>query len=196
MKCWQCGVHESDPICGACGIIQPPDPRLDHFERLGLTRRFAQDTGEVAASHRRLQRTVHPDRFASKGARERRLSLEHATALNDAVRTLRNPLLRADYLLLLRGVDVAAEGEDRVTLEPMFLMEILELREALDELTGPDAHPERAKLRHDIIARYEGSLAALGAGLDADEALPALVQSAAQLRYLRRVIEELETLDL
>lgn len=196
MKCWQCGAEGEGLTCAACGILQPPDPRHDHFQRLGLERSFAQDPEQISVSHRALQRKVHPDRYAHKGARERRLSMEHATALNDAVRTLRDPLRRADYLLSLRGVDVGAEGAGRVQLDPMFLMEVLELREAIDELVGPDAHPERARLRRQVVARYEGTLARLGEGLDGGGAVEPLTQAAAQLRYLRRIIDELETLDL
>ncbi len=195
MTCWQCGADASGLNCDACGTIQPPDPRLDHFARLGLERRFEQDTGEIAANHRQRQRKVHPDRYTHKSPRERRLSLEHATALNDATRALRDPRNRADYLLKLRGVDLDAEGKGRIQISPLFLMEVLELREALAELEGPDAHTERARLTRSVVGRYESTLADLGRGLDADDPVEPLTQAAVQLRYLRRVIDELETLD-
>ncbi len=195
MKCWQCGAATAELDCERCGVLQPPDPRLDHFARLGLEARFAQDVDDVVARHRSLQRKVHPDRFAHRGARERRLSLEHATALNDAVRTLRDPLRRADYVLKLRGIDIDAEGEDRVRIDPCFLMEVMELREATGELVGTDAHTERVRLKQKVVERYEAALGALGAGLDGDAPLSPLTQTAAQLRYLRRIIDELEALD-
>lgn len=195
VTCWQCGADAGGLNCGDCGTLQPPDPRLDHFARLGLAPRFEQDADAIAVSHRALQRQVHPDRFTQKSPRERRLSLEHATSLNDAVRALRDPRRRADYLLKLRGADLDAEGEGRVQVDPLFLMEMLELREAMAELEGPDAHTERGRLTRQVVARYESTLAGLGRGLDEGAPLGPLTQAAAELRYLRRVIDELETLD-
>jgi molecular chaperone HscB len=196
MQCWQCG-EAAEVFCGACRALQPPDPTLDHFARLGLESRFAQDDAEIAKALRTLQRKLHPDRFVAKGAKERRFSLEHATNLNDAVRAVRNPARRAAYLLKLRGRDIDSEGEGRLRMEPMFLMEIMELQEAIGELDGVDAHTERARLGREIAARYESLLDEVGASFDGeDEAdLESLAQRVSQLRYLRRVMDRLETAD-
>ena len=200
MECWQCGAPAQGLFCDACKVIQPPDPRLDHFARLGLTRAFAQDADAVGVAHRNLQRLVHPDRFAQRSDHERRLSMGHATALNDAARVVRDPLTRAEYLLALRGRSMNQEGEGRVRLDPAFLMEVIELREAVDELDGPDAHPERARMAREVAARYEAMMTDLGARLDMTDAqedtdLDAMVQAAAQLRYLRRALDELQVDD-
>ncbi|MCA9539545.1 MAG: Fe-S protein assembly co-chaperone HscB [Myxococcales bacterium] len=195
MKCWQCGLaaEAGAVFCAACKTLLPPDPTIDHFARLGLERRFAQDADQIAAQHRQRQRQVHPDRFVGRGERMGVLSMQHATALNDAVRVLRDPVRRADYLLTLRGVSM---HDDRgVKLDPAFLMEVIELREAIEELTGTDAHVERSRLGREIAARYEATLSRLGEGLDApaDAAPPldALARLAAQLKYLRRMLDEL-----
>ncbi len=193
MTCWNCGAAAEALLCPDCDALQPPDPEASHFAVLGLKIAFAQEADEVTAAHRARQRKVHPDRFASKTPRERRFSLEHATALNDAVRILKDPQRRAEYLLQLRGVKVGAEGEDRVQLDPMFLMEIMEIREAIEELDFKDAHTERGQIHNEVVTRFEGTVQALGEALDAsEETPPRLIQQAAQLRYLRRIIEELE----
>lgn len=196
--CWRCGAETSALTCESCGSLQPPNPDLDHFERLGVERRYAIDRDAVVAAHRTLQRRLHPDRFVGKSAQERRLSMEHAAALNDALRTLSDPVERAEYMLAGLGVDLQAEGEGRVRLAPAFLMEVMEIREALGELDGTDAHVERAQVGRDVAARFEATVSALGEALDADAppddgALEALAQRAAQLRYLRRILEEVET---
>lgn len=165
---------------------------MDHFSRLGLTLGFEQDDDVITRAHRALQRRVHPDRYVHKGDRERRFAMEHATALNDATRSLRDPMKRADYMLQLRGFDVGAEGADRVRLSPMFLMEILEIREALEELDGQDAMVERARLGREVARQHQQTLTRLGAGLDAEEPVEGLGQMAAQLRYLRRILDEIE----
>ncbi len=202
MTCWQCGAESAEPgavFCSACDALQPPDPSVDHFARLGLPRRFEQDEADVTARHRALQRKLHPDRFVSRGDRMRMLSLQHATSLNDAVRIVRDPLSRADYLLALLGRDPTAE-EGTLKLEPAFLMEVFELREAIGELSGIDAHVERGRIERTIAARYEEKLGALGRGLDADGErtdgeLDALAQLAAQLRYLKNILRELHAVE-
>ena len=82
MACWQCGADAGGPICEGCGALQPPNPDQDHFERLGIERRFRVSLDEVITAHRRLQRTLHPDRFVGLA------SVDLARPL-DAVRELR-----------------------------------------------------------------------------------------------------------
>ena len=157
---------------------------------MGVEAGFGQDTADLASRHRKLQRRFHPDRFVSTDDRQRRLSLEHATALNDAFRILRDPMKRAEYMLKLRGLDLQ-DGTNQIRLDPMFLMEILELREAIEELPGADTHVERGRIERDVALRYEDILAQLGEGLGQEDSnTEALAQHAAQLKYLKRILEE------
>jgi molecular chaperone HscB len=111
--------------------------------------------------------------------------------LNDALRVLRDPVRRGAYLLSLRGLDPNSE-DTKIRLDPLFLMEIIELREAISELDGPDAHVERGRMERAVAARFEGLIAQLAAGLDdADTPPEPLAQLVAQLKYLRRILEEL-----
>lgn len=201
MACWQCGaeIDAAELFCPTCETLQPPDPKTDHFARLGLERRFEQDVAAITGAHRKLQRRLHPDRFVNRGDRVRMLALQHATTLNDAARILRDPLKRADYLLSLAGREMDHE-EGKLKLDPGFLMEVFELREAIGELSGVDAHVERGRLERDIAARYEGKLAKLAEGLDAegergDGELDGLAQLSAQLRYLRNILDDLQALE-
>ncbi len=193
MNCWQCDADVETGLifCAQCKTLQAPDPRRDHFARLGLPRTFKITVDEVTRSHRGLQRTLHPDRFVHAGDRVRRLSLEHATLLNDAIRVLRDPVQRGAYLLALRGLDPNAE-DTRIQLDPMFLMEIIELREAISELDGSDAHVERGRMERSVAARFEELVDELSTGLDDEEAaLEPLAQVVAQLKYMRRVLDEI-----
>ena len=197
MLCSQCESEIQDGMaqCEVCGALQPPDPKATYFERLGVPRTFNLDLDKLAKAHRALQRRFHPDRFVSRGERQRRLSLEHATALNDAYGTLRDPLRRAYYILKLRGLDLADET-NQVRLNPMFLMEIMELREALDELKGSDTHVERGRIERDVAHRYEETLSSLSHGLDDENAtLEPLAQRAMQLKYFKRILEDIHALE-
>lgn len=195
-NCWRC--HEPNPtaldFCAACAAIQPPDPTRNYFDCLGVPLSYDQDPSDLVRRHRKAQRTFHPDRFVSKSARERRLSLEHATALNDALRVLRDASLRAQYMLKLRGCDLEDESK-QVSLSPMFLMEVMELREVIDELKGSDTHVERGQIERDVAQKYEAVLSGLSRGFSNNgTSTDDIAQGVAQLKYLKRILEELQRL--
>jgi molecular chaperone HscB len=81
-------------------------------------------------AYRDIQSRVHPDRFASAGDAERRASLQWTTRVNEAYRTLKDPVLRAKHILDLQGVDVAFETNTAMPVE--FLTQQLEFRESLE----------------------------------------------------------------
>ena len=130
-RCWSCAAELAgdDPFCAACGKLQPVGRHEDHFSVFGLRREYALEPGELERRFRDRSRRLHPDRYAKAEPRERRLSLEWSTRLNDAYRALRDWRLRAAYLLKLAGTDVFGEG--RTFADPEFLEEQLEWREAL-----------------------------------------------------------------
>ncbi len=102
----------------------------NYFELFGLPQTYQIDTGALAERYREVQRVLHPDRFASASDRERRLSLQGATRVNEAFDTLKDPVRRARYLLSLHGVDT--DAQQQTTQDPGFLMEQMELREELE----------------------------------------------------------------
>lgn len=134
MSCWNCHESAADAgdSCPACGKLQPPRTG-DYFELLGLPRRWHLDAETLAGILRDRSRRLHPDRFARADARERALSLQHTTLLNDAVRTLRDPVRRAEYLLSLHGLKAGGADRERAAMEPAFLMAMMETREELAE---------------------------------------------------------------
>ncbi len=89
------------------------------------------DTETLERNYREIQSAVHPDRFAHLSDQERRLSMQWATRVNEAYRTLRAPLLRAAYWLQLNGIDAGMENNTAMPAE--FLMEQMEWREAVEE---------------------------------------------------------------
>jgi molecular chaperone HscB len=101
-----------------------------YFALLELPEHFALDPSELERRYREKSRHWHPDRFSRAPASERAAVLQRATELNEAYRTLRSDGKRAEYLLKLHGVDVSDETK-KPALDPMFLAEILELREEL-----------------------------------------------------------------
>jgi len=115
-----------------------------HFELFELPVSFEIDLPDLSQRYRELQRAVHPDKFANASDYERRLSVEKAAAINDAFQTLKSPQRRARYMLELQSVSF--DDEKDMALDPAFLMEQIELRESLSELTQSDNPLE--KLNH------------------------------------------------
>jgi molecular chaperone HscB len=102
-----------------------------HFELFGLPPAFALDVERLDAAYREIQAKVHPDKFAHAGDAERRASMQMTTRVNEAYRTLKDPVRRAIHLLELNGVDVAFETDTAMPKD--FLIEQMELREQLEE---------------------------------------------------------------
>src|ERR1700692_2369595 len=94
---------------GECPFFSIPEPEMNlnqnHFELFALPARFAVDAEALEARYHELQREVHPPRLPAAPDTERRVSMQLATRVNKAYRTLKSPLKRAVYILQLRGVD-------------------------------------------------------------------------------------------
>ncbi|HEY8503775.1 MAG TPA: Fe-S protein assembly co-chaperone HscB [Gemmataceae bacterium] len=133
----------------------------DHFERLGLPRRFSLDPAEVERLYLERSRELHPDVFQLGSTSEQRASLELSSALNEAYATLRDPFRRAEYLLELEGGPGASEVKE---MPPAFLEEMLAARMQIEELreTSPPGAPEREAMEAELAARRDALLREVG----------------------------------
>lgn len=162
-----------------------PLGQADHYERLGLARGFGVELKVLEAAYFKAQRSLHPDRFATKTSKEKALSQQQATSLNDAYETLKDPLKRAVYLAGLSGINVLKEGCNALT-DPVILMEAMEMREALAEAETPDDVIVITKRAHDEIGDCEAELATAFENRDMD-AVGTLIT---RLKYLRKLADE------
>ena len=153
--CWSCQgmVIAGVSFCPTCQIIQPPSPDWDHFNIFTFAKEYPIDLAELERGYQAQQQQFHPDRFATRSTKERRYSLEHVTRLNKAYQTLKDPLLRSIYLLELSGYQAPEDGKGAAS-DPMFLMEVMELREQLEaiDLTSPGADESLQTLRQQTEA--------------------------------------------
>ena len=102
------------------------------FELFGISVSYDVDLNKVQQQYMVLQKQVHPDRFANASDQEKRLSMQQTSWLNEAQTTLKDPVLRAIYLLKLKGIDFNLENE--TTMDAGFLMQQLEMREKLENI--------------------------------------------------------------
>ena len=105
---------------------------VDYFAIFGLPRKLWIEMSALEQKFLQLSWKLHPDNFANASEQERELSLKHSSELNDAYRTLCDPVGRVEYLLGIEGA--RKEGEHKQQAPPELLEEVFELNESLDEL--------------------------------------------------------------
>jgi molecular chaperone HscB len=132
-------------FCHACGKVQPPAP-VNYFSFFGLPRKLNLDVPSLEREFYELSRKLHPDLNARADKREQEWSLEQSSLLNDAYRTLKDPIKRTQYLLQLEGVEL--EEQSKIATEqaratgavkkqivpPDLLEEVFDLNMQLEEL--------------------------------------------------------------
>jgi molecular chaperone HscB len=157
---------------------------MDHFARLGLPAALDLDAAALDKAYFAGQRQWHPDRFVGKPAEQRAKASVEAAGLNDAYRTLKDPLARAVYLAELNGVELPGDG--KTIDDPELLMEAMEAREELHEASSIAVVDSLAAKTRDEVQK---SLAALG-GLFLANDKPAIRKALLRLRYLDKFADE------
>jgi molecular chaperone HscB len=134
---------EETSTCWSCGTMRVP---VDYFAFFGFPKKLNLDTAALQKEFYALSRRLHPDMSAQADGQEREWSLEQSSLLNDAYRTLKDPIKRTQYLLRLEGVELEeqskqatdkarASGElKKQVVPPDLLEEMFELNIQLEEL--------------------------------------------------------------
>ena len=153
LECRTCGAGApvDEHFCPQCSRILALGRHGDYFAFLGLPRKLTLDAQELENRFRELSRKFHPDYFYNAPAAERVASLERSSYLNDAYRTLRNPVSRIEHLLAIEGMPSAKSEEGAAKVPPALLEEVFSLNEELDEIreqreAGGDPAALRARL--------------------------------------------------
>jgi len=132
-------------FCEACGKVQPPVP-VDYFGFFGLSRKLNLDVAALEKDFYELSRKLHPDLNARANSQEQEWSLQQSSLLNDAYRTLKDPIKRTEYLLKLEGVELEEQSKSateqarstgqikKQIVPPDLLEEVFELNMQLEEL--------------------------------------------------------------
>jgi molecular chaperone HscB len=195
--CWSCSVGHSKStlFCPHCNKIQPP-PGGNYFSVFGLEPKLNLDLSKLETEFHRLSRKLHPDRFACSTENEKKWSLADTALLNDAYRTLKDPLHRTEYLLKLKGAGPASGSEtqaQKAARAPADLLEkVFDLNMQLEEMRmARKAGENQPELQADLTGskkELEDLLCAVDQDLHAewtawDEGDPA-AQQAAQKKML------------
>lgn len=166
------------------------DFNQNDFALFGLEPGFAIDMAKLEQAYRELQSAVHPDRFASQPDTERRLSMQWATRVNEAYRTLKAPLARARYWLHLHGTDVGAENN--TAMPPAFLMEQMEWREAVEEARAGADIEELDALHRRLRQQMDAVLAELGQHIDTAPDGAKAAETVRRAMFLEKLHQEID----
>jgi molecular chaperone HscB len=216
VACWSCSAahHASALFCSNCSKIQPAASG-EYFSVLGLEPRLNIDLAALEQEFHRLSRKLHPDRFARASESEREWSLVDTALLNDAYRTLKDPLRRTEYLLKLQGAEIGEEfpavsGKDRrdpSRVPPDLLEEVFDLNMQLEEMrmgrTMGETDPEVEASLTGAKRKFDGLLADVDRDLraqwqawdDGDEAARKAAQATMvslldRRRYLNNLVRD------
>jgi molecular chaperone HscB len=169
---------------------------MDYFEFFELPRKLTLDVVALEKQFYTMSRRLHPDRFAAKPLAEQEAALAQSSLLNDAYRTLKDPILRTQYLLKLEGVELEEQSkaateaarasgvEKKQVVPPELLEEVFELNMQLQEMRAANQMGEdEPELRRDLMtakdafdakmvatqAELEGLWTVWDAGVDAGD---------------------------
>ncbi|MEZ8327788.1 co-chaperone HscB [Vibrio splendidus] len=166
---------------------------MNHFELFGLPLQFQLDGSLLSSQFRDLQRQFHPDKFAIASERDRLLAVQKTAQINDAYQVLKNPISRAEYLLVQHGEDI--RGEQQTMQDPMFLMEQMELREELEDIAD-SSDPEDALFAFEgkVSKMYKQQLSAIQQELESEAWLEA-ADRVRKLKFIAKLKNEIELVE-
>ncbi|MDH5649874.1 MAG: Fe-S protein assembly co-chaperone HscB [Gammaproteobacteria bacterium] len=168
----------------------------NYFELFGIPKSFEIDNTQLTGRYHDLQRRFHPDKYANASDQERRLSMQVTAQINEALQTLRDPVRRGRYLLMLAGIEMNDETDTK--MDPGFLMEQMELREALaavDTTSNPLAKLE--EIMTEVDGGREVRLQKLSQLFSAgdDKAHSEIRKLLRELQFLQKIYSEIEELE-
>ncbi len=192
---------------------------MDYFSLFSLPQHLHLDLAALEKTFYAQSRKLHPDRFAAKPLAEQQAALAASSQLNDAYRTLRDPILRTEHLLSLQGIQLEEQSRAATDLAkstgtqkkqvapPDLLEEAFELNMALEEMKmggdDPDARRELETARTKftaMLAETQQTLEALWTGWDLavdtnnqpakDSAVQAMVALLNRRSYIRNLVRD------
>ncbi len=157
------------------------------FELFQLPPQFAQDRAALDAKWKELQRQTHPDNFAFEGAAAQRVAMQWSVRINEAYQRLRDPVTRAAYLCELHGAPINAESN--TAMPAAFLMQQMELREALDEAHSEENLEEISSQANEYMREQLSKAEQL---IDQAKDYPAAAGAVRALLFIQKFMSDLD----
>ncbi|RKP14301.1 Co-chaperone HscB, C-terminal oligomerization domain-containing protein [Piptocephalis cylindrospora] len=182
IHCWKCqrSLNQTEVHCAQCDHIQPPPTTLDYFGVLNGPRDYALDTKVLKQRFLQYQGRVHPDRYNQLSSNELEFAERQSSWINEAYKTLLDPLSRAEYLLRIQGMEIE-EGES--SEDPEMLMEIMEVMEEIEQVKEERELDSLSQANQERLSSMEKALAEAFAQSSLEEAKDLTIR----FRYYRKI---------
>ncbi|EER11185.1 conserved hypothetical protein [Perkinsus marinus ATCC 50983] len=197
LQCPKCDyvMNSFCPFCPSCDSFQPEKPRncpTDYFCLLNQPHKYSIDTKGAEKCYRRLQNRLHPDKVAHVDGANAEVAAADSAMVNDAIKTLRSPLKRAEHLLQLEaGVKADDDEADGMgNMDPSVLMEMFEYNEEIDDAEGDEK--EMLKLTEENDERIKECEDELTRLCDEAHDWEAVENEVNRLRFLTRIDDRLK----
>ncbi|WP_028762209.1 co-chaperone HscB [Shewanella colwelliana] len=165
---------------------------MNYFELFSFLPEYDLDTALLAERYRDLQRAVHPDKFANASEQDKRIAVQRAAQVNDGYNTLKHPILRAEHILSLKGFDLSHEST--TVKDTQFLMQQMEWRESLEDITDSDAPEEHIEQLHHSFSDYTAQIKSQMSKLidsDSEQDLLNVADMIRKLKFMAKLQDEL-----
>ncbi|MDH3631027.1 MAG: Fe-S protein assembly co-chaperone HscB [Gammaproteobacteria bacterium] len=172
--------------------MQSPDFSQNYFELFGLDPVFELDSRRLQAEQQRLQATYHPDRYISADERDKRLSTQVASWVNQAYETLQDPVKRSRYLLEISGATIPDDSS--TTSDAEFLMEQIELREEVEACRHSDEPLQQCEQIETRLGQRADQLAAEFVSYFEAGELDTAMSSSRKMQFIQRIQQQLSEL--
>ena len=157
------------------------------FALFGIPERFAQERAVLDTRWKELQREAHPDKFAAQGAAAQRIAMQWSVRINEAYQRLKDPVQRAAYLCELHGAPINAENN--TAMPAAFLMQQMELREALEKSATEEDLAEIEQQAAEILREQLSIAEHL---IDSSKDYPSAAQAVRALLFIQKFQADIE----
>jgi molecular chaperone HscB len=157
------------------------------FQLFRIPEQFAQDRATLDTRWKELQREAHPDKFAAQGAAAQRIAMQWSVRINEAYQRLKDPVQRAAYLCELHGAPINAENN--TAMPAAFLMQQMELREALEEASTEENLDQISQQASEILREQLLKAEQL---IDQATDYPAAAQAVRALLFIQKFQADIE----
>lgn len=178
-------LDNSSEFCSKCNAIQPMQ-NMNHFERLHIQKCFKIDEVLLEQNYLKQQQIFHPDKQTNRSSLEKIIFLEYSMAINTAYKILKSPLLRAEYLLSLKGINVNSEiSKIKPSLD--LLEEIMSEQEKISEAND---FKTLIALKESSINKFQCLIQNFAKDYESD--LVTAAHTAIKLRYYDKLTQDIK----
>ncbi|KOB69586.1 Co-chaperone protein HscB, mitochondrial [Operophtera brumata] len=158
LSCWSCRKDinnlVSNLFCPNCKALQDPGSSKNYFKIMGVEETYDLNESDLARRFKDLQKYLHPDKYANRKHEEQEISEKYSSLVNEAYKTLLEPLSRGIYMLELRGRNLPENTE----VDQEFLMDIMEKNEEVERATTEEEIMSLNQENKAIISKLQKEL--------------------------------------